>query len=93
MKCRARIVGSAESYDQAFGTEQAWGAMTLTNAETRYESGELGTALTPAGSQSDNCDIEIELERDPTDGSDTLDSNFLLASVRVFMTLDAANDA
>jgi len=93
LRARARCVGAGDSFDQAFGTAQDFSNLTLTSIETRYETGELGTALTPGGTPSDNCQIELEIERDPTDASDNLDVDFILTDVRVFATLDASTDA
>jgi hypothetical protein len=88
---RGGAFGDGENLDAAFGTEQE---VADTGGSTSYLYVSAATsAMTIANTPATRDNIQLEIYRDPADGSDTMAVAAYLVSVTLFMTTDAETDA
>lgn len=83
---------AGDAFDLAYGTAQS---VTVTASGTAYNMlvSSESSAITLAGTINNNCEIELRLWRDAANAGDTLTVNAIVVGIKVFYTVNEANDA
>jgi hypothetical protein len=91
----AIAIGDGDSMDvDPSGSVQAFGTLSLTNINSAYLTGELGTPITVGGSPTGDGEMVVfRIYRDPTEGADTMNGTAYVIGVRLYVPYAAANDA
>lgn len=90
-ECEALARSDDDPLDTAFGTGQ-------TSTDTLIATNDLhigpeSSAITIGGTPAENDDVIFQITRVTSNGSDTLTADAKLIGVKIFVTLNAANDA
>lgn len=88
---RAKALSNDDAYDSAFGTLITVDDTLIAAADKHVTTETSG--VTPAGTPAQSDTIVFEVQRVATDVADTLAVDARLTGVRLFLTLNGANDA
>jgi len=88
---RAKALSNDDAYDSAFGTLITVDD-TLLTANDKHLSPET-SGITPAGTPAQSDAVIFEIQRVATAAEDTLTVDARLTGIRLFLTLNGANDA